>query len=563
VKLVIKENTILFKNALKHIMKVKLSLFIVAIFFCISVFSQSTLAENDDWKRFKKNQIAKFNVPKEDSLTIVIPMQFNEAITNTLISNIPPIEIYSINLVYTQYKLSEQFNQIQLNEKRMNKLYQKMPLIKNNGMIKWLLTEQTDCQDKNSCLDFFHGIVIKLKDKVTIREFNLLDDYYNLYKSAYINTYNSKISKELPVGFIEQCDTVIKKVRSSNQLAKIKTISFESDYQLIKYLNKNLKTNPQFSLHFIYDKDNNLEFHPDYPLPIKQKEVLNYVRNQVIIKRAKYQNKYIDAEFDITFDFRTLKQIKTSQRLLLPSGQFVSEEEAMFTSVKTVQCKKIDTVTLRTLIYKQSPDLILKVLDRNKQWKNCLVVTDVTGSMYPYLAQFKLWHQQNIQYSTNRQFVFFNDGNRTPDKSKVMGKVGGVYFIKTAHFDSLINLMQLAMMRGNGGDVPENNIEAVLTGIKRGQQIKEVIMIADNMATPRDLDLLSQVRVPIRLILCGTHTGPFNVNYLNMIKKIKGSIHTIEEDLNGISSIKEGETLQLEGYKYVYKKGSFKLIESK
>jgi hypothetical protein len=548
---------------LKDIMRNKLYLLIAMLFFSFSLYSLSTLPENDDWKRFKKNQVAKFNVPKEDSLTIVIPMQFNEAITNTLINNIAPIEIYSINLVYTQYKLSEQFNQTQLNEKRMDKLYQKMPLIKNNAMIKWLLTEQTDCQDKNTCLDFFHGIVIKLKDKATIREFNLLDDYYNLYKSAYINTYTSKITKELPLGFIEQCDTVVKKVRSSFQLAKIKTISFESDYQLIKYLNKNLKTNPQFSLHFIYDKDNNLEFNPDYPLPFKQKEVLNYVRNQVIIKRAKYQNKYIDAEFDIAFDFRTLKQIKTSQRLLLPSGQFVSEEEAMFTSVKTVQCKKIDTVTLRTLIYKQSPDLILKVLDRNKQWKNCLVVTDVTGSMYPYLAQFKLWHQQNIKYSTNRQFVFFNDGNRTPDKSKVVGKVGGVYFIKTAHFDSLMNLMQLAMLRGNGGDVPENNIEAILTGIKRGQQIKEVIMIADNMATPRDLDLLSQVRVPIRLILCGTHTGPFNVNYLNMIKKNKGSIHTIEEDLNGISSIKEGETLLLEGYKYVYKKGSFKLIESK
>jgi len=559
----VKENTILFKNALKDIMRNKLYLLIAMLFFSFSLYSQSLLPENDDWKRFKKNQVAKFNVPKEDSLTIVIPMQFNEAITNTLINNIAPIEIYSINLVYTQYKLSEQFNQTQLNEKRMDKLYQKMPLIKNNAMIKWLLTEQTDCQDKNTCLDFFHGIVIKLKDKATIREFNLLDDYYNLYKSAYINTYTSKITKELPLGFIEQCDTVVKKVRSSFQLAKLKTISFESDYQLIKYLNKNLKTNPQFSLHFIYDKDNNLEFHPDYPLPFKQKEVLNYVRNQVIIKRAKYQNKYIDAEFDIAFDFRTLKQIKTSQRLLLPSGQFVSEEEAMFTSVKTVQCKNIDTVTLRTLIYKQSPDLILKVLDRNKQWKNCLVVTDVTGSMYPYLAQFKLWHQQNIKYSTNRQFVFFNDGNRTPDKSKVVGKVGGVYFIKTAHFDSLMNIMQLAMLRGNGGDIPENNIEAVLTGIKRGQQIKEVIMIADNIATPRDLDLLSQVRVPIRLILCGTHSGPFNVNYLNMIKKNKGSIHTIEEDLNGISSIKEGETLLLEGYKYVYKKGSFKLIESK
>lgn len=542
-------------------MKNKLYILLTMLFFSFPLFAQSVLPENDDWKRFKKNQIPKFNVPKEDSLTIVIPMQFNEAITNTLISNIPPIEIYSINLVYTQYKLSEQFNQTQLNEKRMNKLYQKMPIIKNNGMIKWLLTEQTECQDKNSCLGFFHGIVIKLKDKATIREFNLLDDYYNLYKSAYINTYNSKKTKELPLGFIEQCDTIVKKVRSSFQLAKLKTISFESDYTLIKYLNKNLKTNPQFSLHFIYDKDNNLEFHPDYPLPVKQKEVLNYVRNHVLIKRAKYQNKYTDAEFEIAFDFRTLKQIKVHQSLYLPNGELVNEDEAMFTSVKTVQCKSIDTVTKRTLIYKQSPDLILKVLDRNKQWKNCLVVTDVTGSMYPYLAQFKLWHQQNIQLSSNRQFVFFNDGNRTPDKNKVMGKVGGVYFIKTAHFDSLMNLMQLAMLRGNGGDIPENNIEAVLTGIRRGQQIKEVIMIADNMATPRDLDLLSQIKVPIRLILCGTHTGPFNINYLNMIKKNKGSIHTIEEDLTNISSIKEGEILHLEGNKYVYKKGSFKVLQ--
>jgi len=81
------------------------------------------------------------------------------------------------------------------------------------------------------------------------------------------------------------------------------------------------------------------------------------------------------------------------------------------------------------------------------------------------------------------------------------------------------------------------------------------------MATPRDLDLLSQIKVPIRLILCGTHTGPFNISYLNMIKKNKGSIHTIEEDLTNISSIKEGEILYLEGNKYVYKKGSFKVLQ--
>jgi hypothetical protein len=56
-------------------------------------------------------------------------------------------------------------------------------------------------------------------------------------------------------------------------------------------------------------------------------------------------------------------------------------------------------------------------------------------------------------------------------------------------------------------DGPENNIEAILHGIKQNHRIKSVILIADNNATPRDLELLNKVRGPTRVILCGSSNG--------------------------------------------------------
>ena len=109
--------------------------------------------------------------------------------------------------------------------------------------------------------------------------------------------------------------------------------------------------------------------------------------------------------------------------------------------------------------------------------------------------------------------MFFNDGNNKPDHTKVTGSVGGNYYIKTNSKAELFKTMNTSMMNGGGGDGPENNIEAVIEGLKMNNKLKAVIMIADNYATPRDLELLNQVKVPIRLIVCGTYNG-INTAYL-------------------------------------------------
>ena len=68
-----------------------------------------------------------------------------------------------------------------------------------------------------------------------------------------------------------------------------------------------------------------------------------------------------------------------------------------------------------------------QVLDRKKEWKNKIVVTDVTGSMSPYTTQLLLWYKLHETEKDVNQFVFFNDGNMTPDDKKVIGATGGIY----------------------------------------------------------------------------------------------------------------------------------------
>ena len=189
-------------------------------------------------------------------------------------------------------------------------------------------------------------------------------------------------------------------------------------------------------------------------------------------------------------------------------------------------------------VYGHAPDnVVTKVFDRNPQWQNCLIATDVTGSMYPYMGQFLVWHEKNLdKRKGNHDFVFFNDGDMLPNELKTTGKTGGTYYVQTAKYSSLKEKMTVAMTKGGGGDQPENNLEAILFGLQHNPNCKEVILIADNWATPRDMALLNKIKVPVHVILCGATS--INLEYIKIARKTKGSIHTIEHDLYNLDEIK-------------------------
>jgi hypothetical protein len=200
---------------------------------------------------------------------------------------------------------------------------------------------------------------------------------------------------------------------------------------------------------------------------------------------------------------------------------------------------------------------IFKILKRNKnKFNNAAIVADFTGSMSPYIIQLLVWYELNFSTNKFSEFVFFNDGDLMLDEKKVVGKTGGLYYCDSKNRDTVLNKALECISKGFGGDLPENNLEAVLFALNKNPNIKEIIMVADNYATPRDLALVNKIKVPIHIIICGNNMG-INPRYLEIAHSTKGSLHTIEQDIDRLMDLQDGKTIKIGKQEFILQKGKF------
>ncbi|MFH0866596.1 MAG: leucine-rich repeat domain-containing protein [Bacteroidota bacterium] len=183
---------------------------------------------------------------------------------------------------------------------------------------------------------------------------------------------------------------------------------------------------------------------------------------------------------------------------------------------------------------------VFRIMDRNyKDLDSILVVADWTGSMYGYGAQILAWHVLHFQYSPIRYFVLFNDGDMIGYNG--IGTTGGIYYADASDLEKVIDLYNLVMMKGSGGDSEENDLEATIKGSKNYPDHKDVILIADNSCI-RDISLLPQITEPIHVLMCGYDAFGFvNQQYVDVARNTSGSIHTIEEDIDSLEFRKENK----------------------
>jgi hypothetical protein len=218
---------------------------------------------------------------------------------------------------------------------------------------------------------------------------------------------------------------------------------------------------------------------------------------------------------------------------------------------------RIDTVTYKhkhryfipsakavTFIKKLPDSTIFTVLARHKNWNNISFVCDATGSMAPYTTEIMVWHKLNYATRKAKYFTFFNDGDNMADNRKVLGKTGGIYSVNAGDYEAVENTLMSTMKRGCGGDAPENNCEAILKSLSELKDAEEIVMIADNWANVKDLSLASQIKKPVHIILCGADNGMINVDYLELARRTKGTIHTMKEDIDNLSKMSDGETFR-------------------
>lgn len=200
---------------------------------------------------------------------------------------------------------------------------------------------------------------------------------------------------------------------------------------------------------------------------------------------------------------------------------------------------------------------LLKVFNRNEEWKDMLVVCDVTGSMAPYTAQLLLWIKANQTLRSMKNIVFFNDDDEKSNNQTKRKDTSGMWTISSYNYKKVLATAVEAMEKGAH---IENNLEAVCLAIEEFPEDKhKVLMIADNWEDPCDMHLLKYLKeknIPVRIIVCGVE-DTFNTKYLEIAHATGGSIHTMEDDLTNLASMRDGTTFKIGQIKYKISKGKF------
>ncbi len=209
------------------------------------------------------------------------------------------------------------------------------------------------------------------------------------------------------------------------------------------------------------------------------------------------------------------------------------------------------------------PDSVTsQAFERNKsRWRNVAVVCDFTSSMYPHATEWSTWLARNRRNRYIKGAVFFTDCDSLGRETTTDDPSGKMYVIKDWQNTDILPVF-IAASRNTMGNVnrAENDLEAVLHAQKAFPASESFVLIADNSSPVKDMQLLSQIRKPVHIVVCGVTYEPkvaIQPDYLLIAAATKGSIHTLTNDLPDVSKIKPGTKIRLGNHTYKYRKGQF------
>jgi hypothetical protein len=198
-------------------------------------------------------------------------------------------------------------------------------------------------------------------------------------------------------------------------------------------------------------------------------------------------------------------------------------------------------------------------LTRRKWSPKMAVVADVTGSMSPFSTQIMLWLKYSPEVLKQGRFAFFNDGDAVPEPFKKIGSTGGIYFAGTPDFDSIYAVLKQTMYKGLGGDIPENNLEAVIKTLNRWPDTDTILMIADMNAPVKDISLLPQIKKPVSVMLCGTSFA-VPKDYIDIVKATGGKLYMLNTEISNLKGLYSGQRIEIGGHLFEWNKNTFHFI---
>jgi hypothetical protein len=177
-----------------------------------------------------------------------------------------------------------------------------------------------------------------------------------------------------------------------------------------------------------------------------------------------------------------------------------------------------------------------RVMSRNlHKWPDAVVVSDFTTSMYPYSTQLFAWFRGNTRKKGVKAMVFFTDCDSLGRETQ-FPEIPGQMFVSTQlEMENVLPVMiRAARNTVQNHQSEENDIEALLYAQTAYPQARHLILLADNSSPVKDMHLLDKMTKPVHVILCGAasdSTQAMQPEYLEVARRTKGTLHTIEDDL--------------------------------
>ena len=463
-------------------------------------------------------------------------------------------EVLRIELFYTKFQRSEKFNQNLLNQKRWKELEKFIPGITQGDGVAYLETGQTAVPNLEEGRKMFHGFLITYRPgtdstaySTEIAKLSAFLDMLEKPKNK-LKTPEPDNSKPGPKKFPPAKTGPTQPTQFIGGEQKFKT--YLKGVLLSSPNPPGCNCNGQVNLKFTIDTMGKLRY-SKVALGIGQPcddIALKAIQNMPDWQVGRVNGDALLTNFMLPIKF-------TKGKCQAEPGELINNSTFFPSGKNSPEIKSSPPPGFERLD-KAAEEVVITALDKHN-WKNSALVIDVTASMSPYLAQTMRWLKKNITKKNFSKAFFFNDGDGKLDVNKTLGSTGGIYSTDCSSFEQVKETLLKAC--NNGGDKSENNIEALLRAQEACPSCESLVMIADNLATPRDLALISQLTKPVHIILCASRFSP-NPRYLDIARATGGSIHTMTGEAVDLNEMQEGQQIKLGVFTFKLLNGKFEKV---
>lgn len=484
---------------------------------CLSGFAQNNadLILNAD-----RVQVDRISPENSKTLTVV---SSDFAIENLakLPTSLQDLTIVKVYYIYTSYKQSPSFNQLELDKKRLNELESNIPGILSDPYIEWEIVEQSGCTDFTQGNDFFHGFALIHRAIVTEEERKLEFDQMKAFLENPTADFKKTELDVLEFKELEFPESEAAPLSTENSSANYKGGNYAFYYYLRNSIHHEkislTRDDIWVEVDVVLDtagKVSSVEF---------KKENKKYIQDEVRLTLMEMPNWDPEIENGIPVEAKVKLEIRVSYSrdvngIYTRNGNRPSFSEAEI-ETKTgadseMSADDLEKMTMleATPVYKS-----LELLDSEK----IALVMDVTASMNAELAALNWWIYNNDDTLRITSYTFFNDGDNMDDRKKKVGQIGG--FHQANLIGKITSAIMEAMYAGTGGDGEENDLEAVLFAMNTDSQSEAVLLIADNCSEVRDMSLLSSINKKVHVLVC-SKPNIIRLDYLNIAKATGGDI---------------------------------------